>query len=227
MLSLTLPILLLTIPFSVLACEGECIVGITHAWVGNYTTPLDSAFDSLAAQIAQELLHGDHINAQAALRPIRTTYDSGAYDGMRTAIFPSYFHGKCENADGVDPPGCPNPDCAVVCGTPGSLVHYFSTLRFIAYNYTTHALQRVAAPGGDAYAQAERAVVKAAAGDARRNFPYVRKREESVKKRFGEIVKDLGAQVEHACGGRAGEEADALPGCSWENAMRPFILSYP
>jgi hypothetical protein len=28
----------------VLACEGECIVGITNALLGNYTTPMDRAF---------------------------------------------------------------------------------------------------------------------------------------------------------------------------------------
>jgi hypothetical protein len=28
----------------VLACEGECIVGITHALLGNYTTPMNRAF---------------------------------------------------------------------------------------------------------------------------------------------------------------------------------------
>lgn len=27
----------------VLACEGECIIGITNALLGNYTTPMDKA----------------------------------------------------------------------------------------------------------------------------------------------------------------------------------------
>ncbi|OJA19198.1 hypothetical protein AZE42_10786 [Rhizopogon vesiculosus] len=30
---------------------------------------------------------------------------------LETAIFPRYFHGKCQDANGVDAPGCPNPDC--------------------------------------------------------------------------------------------------------------------
>ena len=47
------------------------------------------------------------------LRPVTDAYKSDAYNGMETAIFPSYFHGKCQQ-DGVDPPGCPNPDCPVV-----------------------------------------------------------------------------------------------------------------
>ena len=62
---------------------------------------------------------------------------------METAIFPSYFHGKCQ-VNGVNPPGCPNPDCPVVCGTPGSLVHFFPTLRGIAYNQTRKRLDDLA-----------------------------------------------------------------------------------
>ena len=31
----------------VLACEGECIVGITNALLGNYTTPMNTAFTEI------------------------------------------------------------------------------------------------------------------------------------------------------------------------------------
>ena len=31
----------------VLACEGECIVGITNALLGNYTTPMNRAFTEI------------------------------------------------------------------------------------------------------------------------------------------------------------------------------------
>jgi len=44
MFLLTVPILLLASPVSVLACEGECIAGITSAWLRNYTSPLYSVF---------------------------------------------------------------------------------------------------------------------------------------------------------------------------------------
>lgn len=80
---------------------------------------------------------------------------------METAIFPHYFHGKCAR-NGVDPPGCPNPDCPVVCGTPGSMVHFFPTLRFIAYNETRTRLEAAVAPGSDAYQQIEQNVLSAA-----------------------------------------------------------------
>jgi hypothetical protein len=31
----------------VLACEGECIIGITNALLGNYTTPMNRAFTEI------------------------------------------------------------------------------------------------------------------------------------------------------------------------------------
>ena len=97
------------------------------------------------------------------LRPISEKYWNDAYNGMETAIFPSYFHGKCQQ-DGVDPPGCPNPDCPVVCGTPGSLVHFYGKLRYIAFNQTRHLLDTIATPGSDAYNQVEQNVLNAAKG---------------------------------------------------------------
>ena len=88
---------------------------------------------------------------------------------METAIFPSYFHGKCQrfSKDGQDPPGCPNPDCPVVCGTPGSLVHFYSTLRFIAFNDTKNLLEGFAQPGSQPYAQIEGLVKSAQVNYAR------------------------------------------------------------
>lgn len=44
MLLFTFPILLLASPISVFACEGDCIIGITDAWLGNYTSPIDTVF---------------------------------------------------------------------------------------------------------------------------------------------------------------------------------------
>jgi len=164
MFPLALPILLLACPGSVLACEGLCIVGISRAFLGNYTSPTNTVFQHLAQQISQTLLPAErHSDSMSYLRPIISTYKDNSYDGMRTAIFPSYFHGKCQR-NGVDPPGCPNPDCPVVCGTPGSLVHFYPTLRFIAYNHTRSSLQRLCSPGNDAYERVERAVVQAASG---------------------------------------------------------------
>ncbi len=40
---------LLAVPATVLACEGDCIVGCTNAWLGNYTTVIDSVMNSLVS----------------------------------------------------------------------------------------------------------------------------------------------------------------------------------
>ena len=188
--------------------------------------------------------------------PILTTYYDTSYDDMRTAIFPSYFHGKCQQ-DGVEPQGCPNPDCPVVCGTPGSLVHFFPTLRFIAFKSTRDTLQRLCSPSSEEYKKTERAIIRAAtttrkSGSKQRrvsifsdaaaqeagrelaqgvppgkNIRYLRKREEDVEKEFKEIMGQVPVLLEEMCGGKPTEDTSALPDCSWEEAMKAFILTYP
>ena len=186
-------------------------------------------------------------------QPILTTYHTTSYDNMRTAIFPSYFHGKCQR-NGVEPQGCPNPDCPVVCGTPGSLVHFFPALRLIAFKSTLDTLQKLCSPDSEEYKKTERAVVRAATttrksgskqrrastfreGDARgelahgvppwKNFQYLRKRDEDVGNVFKEIMMQVSDLLKKACGGRPTDDANALPNCSWEDDMKAFILSYP
>lgn len=38
---------LAAVPVTVLACEGECIVSITNAFLGNYTTPVNDVLFSI------------------------------------------------------------------------------------------------------------------------------------------------------------------------------------
>lgn len=205
-----------------------------------------------AQQISRELLPASHDSMQY-LDPITSAYKDSSYDGMRTAIFPNYFHGKCQR-NGVDPLGCPNPDCPVICGTPGSLVHFFPALRLIAFNYTRSTLQRLCSPGSDAYERAERSIIQAAAGphgheNRRRRVPwfeyaiarsgeglapggnfsyvYAQRREEGVKKRLKEIMKQAPILLEQACGGHSSGGENALPKCSWEKLMKQYILTFP
>lgn len=91
-----------------------------------------------------------------------TAFRKQSYAGMESAIFPSFFHGKCLDDDGNTPPGCPNPDCPVVCGTPGSMVHFYPKLRYIAFNETYHLFQDLADPSSKVYKQVENTVVAAA-----------------------------------------------------------------
>ncbi|KZT07090.1 uncharacterized protein LAESUDRAFT_699481 [Laetiporus sulphureus 93-53] len=155
--------LLLSVPATVSACEGECIVGITNAFLGNYTPVVEAVMNDLNQQICAN----SSIPPNNYLSPIYDAYKMQAYHGMENAIFPSYFHGKCQQ-DGVNPPGCPNPDCPVVCGTPGSMVHFYSQLRYIAFNQTRHLLETLVAPGSNTYQQVEHALMKADQGHSRR-----------------------------------------------------------
>jgi hypothetical protein len=217
--------------------------------VSNYRSFM-SADAPQAGQISEKLLPpGNHDDPMSFFDPILTTYYDTSYDAMRAAIFPSYFHGKCQQ-DGVEPQGCPNPDCPVVCGTPGSLVHFFPTLRFIAFKSTRDMLQKLCSPSSDEYKQTERAVARAATatrksgrkqrrgstfGDRElaqgvplgKNIQYVRKREENVEKELMKIMAQVPDLLEVVCEGKPTEDASALPGCSWEEAMKAFILSFP
>ncbi|EIW54985.1 uncharacterized protein TRAVEDRAFT_131048 [Trametes versicolor FP-101664 SS1] len=239
----TLVPLFLAVPATVFACEGDCIVAITNAFLGNYSRPMQSVMGSMAAQISNIIpSHPDEQTAMTYLQPIISAYQKEAYQGMETAIFPNFFHGKCLNDQGIEPDGCPNPDCSIVCGTPGSMVHYYSKLRFIAFNETYHHLQRLCTPGTDAYKRAEQAVVAAAGHDERRRsssriysralsnavlVPVFLKRADDVKSEFKSIMQQAHGLLSAACGGDGVQETNGLPECSWEEAMKEYILSFP
>ncbi|KAI0370597.1 hypothetical protein BV20DRAFT_944003 [Pilatotrama ljubarskyi] len=245
MLALSLIPFLMAVPVTVKACEGDCIVGITNAFIGNYTDPIHTVMTSIAQQIS-DMLPG-HPGVETAMRyvqPLLSTYQQRAYHGMENAIFPSYFHGKCLDSQGVEPDGCPNPDCPIVCGTPGSLVHFYPKLRFMAYNQTYHLLQELATPGTDTYKQVEQAVMDAAAsspGDRRRGYsriysreltdatlvPVFLKRAQDVQAGLRSIMAQIHGLLGDACGANGVEETNGLPKCNWEAEMKAYILSFP
>ena len=132
---------------------------------------------------------------------------------LQNAIFPSYFHGKCQ-VDGVDPPGCPNPDCPVVCGTPGSLVHFYPKLRSIVFLCLEEFLRKLASPGSDSYRQVERALLLSA-GSPTKNQQI------SLTKQIRNALGKCPTFLNQACGG------PKLSRCSWEAEMKEFILSFP
>ncbi|TCD66910.1 hypothetical protein EIP91_000749 [Steccherinum ochraceum] len=233
--------ILLTAPATVFACEGECIVGITNAFLDRYESgPLDSVWKNIANQLSGVLPnHPSPYTAMSYLQPIFDAYQAQAYDGMETAIFPSYFHGKCLDANGQEPAGCPNPDCPIVCGTPGSLVHFYPHLRYIAYNQTRHFIQKLSSPGSDAYQQVEQNVLNAVQANtptARmlrvygRSMPIIlelQKRAEDVKDELKMVMNRVDFLLETKCGGTGNGETNGLPDCSWEEAMKQYILTFP
>jgi hypothetical protein len=169
---------------------------------------------------------------------------------MEHAIFPSYFHGKCQNPHtGIDPPGCPNPDCPVVCGTPGSLVHFFPVLREIAFNRTRDALVALTSPDSDAYARVEKLVLSDALGHGPRSVRmhmYPRARyppdispfspratrattREGVQDALRDVLAEVAPLLGRACGmdGDVRGQASSFSKCSWEKKMKEYILTFP
>ncbi|KAF5372020.1 hypothetical protein D9615_008094 [Tricholomella constricta] len=230
---------LLVLPAIVAACEGECIIGITNAFISNYTVPVNILFEQLANEVVAKVLTNRRYASPpiSLMEPLLSAYRKAAYASLENAIFPSYFHGKCqrrdpENPDGpfVNPPGCPNPNCPVVCGTPGSMVHFYPKLRYIAFNATRHQLVDFASPENEVYQAVERGIVsEIKSGGGRRNTVRAagtrmpkQWRREQVKRQMREIMGQVSSRLEKICGGMHG-----LPKCSWEKEMKEFILSYP
>lgn len=170
---------------------------------------------------------------------------------METGIFPSYFHGKCQLPNGpLNPPGCPNPDCPIICGTPGSLVHFYARLRRIAFTQTRNLLEDMTKPDSKTYKSVEKTVLKYAnrpiprmirrrkdlgfANGSDYESSLLAKRAEDTKERLAPIMRHLSSMLGDLCGGLGlgpggVEDAvdDELLNCSWKDNMTGLILSYP
>ncbi|KAF7965613.1 hypothetical protein HWV62_42635 [Athelia sp. TMB] len=242
-------VLLGAAPVAVSACEGQCIIGITDAFLGNYSTPIGSVLGRLvcrklslytpsnssskANQISNELIPPESRTSTPFkyLTPLIDTYNKLAYNAMETAIFPSYFHGKCQDApgaNGVEPKGCPDPDCPVVCGTPGSLIHFYSKLRTIAFDETISMLKNLTNPESDSFKGVAKAVMADIDGNSSRGgivtpgrvgVPLLR-RTENVTMALERIMKQAPILLDKTCGEGQAE-------CSWEVAMKEYIMSFP
>ena len=189
------------------------------------------------------------------ITPLLSSYEGDSYSLMETAIFPSYFHGKCEDpVTGIAPAGCPNPSCPTVCGTPGSMVYHFPKLRRIAFN-TVHAmLLEHTRTDSDTYKAVERAVkrfaiARAAPDVATRSIPrifrarkdldlflpeyksmYLTKRADNLEGRLKSILESIPERLVTACGYVGPDEngtVDELRACSWEVETVEYILQFP
>ncbi|KAG2134820.1 hypothetical protein DEU56DRAFT_808799 [Suillus clintonianus] len=236
-MQLILPVLfLLLAPVAVTACEGDCIVDITNEYLNRYENILLTALQKQADQISEKLVPAPsrRENSIVYFAPVLKAYNSTAYNSLEKAIFPGYFHGKCQDANGVNPPGCPNPDCPKVCGTPGSMVHFFSTLTEIVYNETTDMLTSFTAPGSKPYNQIQQMVIADVnKGQMKRMENLSRimplrsraaiqgRTTHSIQQGLKKIMKELRPTMLETCGG------SNLSLCSWEQPMKEFILQYP
>ncbi|KAJ2912649.1 hypothetical protein MD484_g7766, partial [Candolleomyces efflorescens] len=186
------------------------------------------------------------------LDPLRLAFRDQVGAVMEKAIFPSFFHGKCQDpVTGVNPSGCPNPDCPVICGTPGSMVHYYSRLRYIAYNTTWHLMHDLARPGTPTFNEIQSNVEAIRNGAQRRRLSLdprgssplkplsspgvsgglvsraISTRDNYVKESLTRIFQDIRPNLEKVCGGVGDGTTNGLPYCSWEQAMKEYILTFP
>ncbi|KAF5371779.1 hypothetical protein D9758_003361 [Tetrapyrgos nigripes] len=120
-------IALFALPVIVSACEGECITGTTTKIVGKYHPLSLSILGTTDLALRAEFGLGH--DGPSCLEPLQRAYENDRYNEFQTGLFQCLFHGKCLR-DGVEPEGCPKPDCDVICGTPGSMVHFYD--RFCA-----------------------------------------------------------------------------------------------
>jgi len=220
---------------SSLACEGPCIVGLTKALVGNYSRVVGSVVDSLAADIGQELLPGRPAETvNKIMDPVLSQFQKQAYNTMETAEFPGFFHGKCQ-VNGVDPKGCPDPDCPVVCGTPGSIIHFYNTFVNIAFNTTSLGIANITSPTNSSsqFGEIQKEVTAACqGGNQRRRRSGTMFTSESggcsdqdnIQTTLGRILSldNIQITLRKECGG------EDLPNCNWiQQGMKDYVLSWP
>ncbi|KAF4618259.1 hypothetical protein D9613_011607 [Agrocybe pediades] len=183
---------------------------------------------------------------------------------MVNTIFKTYFHGKCQNpTTGIDPPGCPNPDCPVVCGTSGSMVHFYSVFRYRAYNSTVNVWNEITNPKSATYQGVEKAILAAAGSRSRSNTNSgralrfmrfansnltsaastrkgdlnlmgsghaleIEKRQEALKNDLQVLIHGFRNVLAVVCGGdEVSGKANGLPNCSWEQAFKDYMLTFP
>ncbi|KAF9457755.1 hypothetical protein BDZ94DRAFT_1272495 [Collybia nuda] len=243
-----LSIILGTTPDGVMACEGDCIIGIANAFLTNYTVTVHTVLSHIANDIIAEVLPNRQYNSPplSILQPIYSAYKQQAYTHLETDIFPSYFHGKCAKPDPehpdappVDPPGCPNPDCPVVCGTPGSLVHFYPKLRYIAFNSTRKVLKGCTERGEEEVKRNVQREIDAGGGAQRRSSGWVglyhskssrgakyRRTVDHAMEVVERLLGEMPSRLKIVCGG-TDSATNGLPDCSWEAAMKEYILSFP
>jgi hypothetical protein len=177
---------------------------------------------------------------------ILNAYRKDGSPQMLQAIFPSFFHGKCQREDPdnpggplINPPGCPNSDCPVVCGTPGSMCHFYPKLRYIAFNATKHFLTSCSHPESAVFKETQKNVVQGIEETrqqerkrswmARRGIGAMVQKSDlnEINNVLQEVLGNLAKLLEKQCGGTGTGVTNGLPNCSWESEMKKYILSFP
>jgi len=240
---------------AVFACEGECVVNVTRFVLHSYSNPVYDVFQAIAGEIEDSIIAPSSraVDRLDYITPLLSAYEGNSYPRMETAIFPSYFHGKCvEPTLGVTPAGCPNPSCPVVCGTPGSMAYHFPKLRRIAFDTVHSMLFEQTREGSDTYNAVQKAVKRFASTRTTTNpktrsiprifwarkdldpllpkFEYLMKRADDIGAKLRSILESVPERLASACGYVGPDNsgsADELQGCSWEEETVTYILRFP
>ncbi|KXN92161.1 hypothetical protein AN958_09253 [Leucoagaricus sp. SymC.cos] len=236
-LSLVVLIHSLALICPVLSCEEDCMDGVTAAFFGNYSSPLQRVFRQLGTEISEKFLL-DSEDPKYLLEPINKTFYFTAHNFYRNAIFPSHFHGKCQNpATGVNPSGCPNPSCPVVCGTPGSLAYHYSDLRIIVHNATKVNYEQITRPSSLVFSQTLSLVQRAMKSNhllgPNLRFPSINyprafgMDENSVNRTLSNILRGFSDLLDGQCGGYQSDPVSSFPLCNWRRDMIAYMLTFP
>lgn len=175
---------------------------------------------------------------QYYLQPINDTFHKEAYDYVQNAIF-SRFHGKCQDVTtGINPIGCPNPSCPVICGTPGSLVYHYSELESIVHNAVRTLLTQIVKPSSPAYSDSSDRIYQAYNSNdmsrlwlrfspARVPGTYGVSDKDSLNQTLSGIFRDIPSLIDGECGGPRNDTPVTYPRCSWKKMMANYILTFP
>ncbi|KAJ7461814.1 hypothetical protein B0H11DRAFT_2198653 [Mycena galericulata] len=195
---------LFAIPLRVAACESVCQNGTINAVLADYRVGVECAVDAIVRDIER---HGHAPSSESLPTQIMTAYNNCSVSTLYMNMFPGFFHGKCQDpTTGIDPPGCPNPDCATVCGTPGSMCHFYSKFRQIAFNSTASCI---------AQAVNETARIHQSKPERGPGHQIFRFHPFTITK------KQIRMALTACCGG------SKLHECDKEAKMKELILSYP
>lgn len=155
------------------ACEHDCQGNITAKFVQKFQPTLDAFFTALecnlttATKASTKKAHRGLVElipragctvssaVSSAVEPLRKDYAANKeFSTLHNGVFRT-IRGTCVPKGTKALPGCPNYDCPVLCGSPGSLIHHYHNAFGWANGNMTAQLETLLTPGtGGDYASA-------------------------------------------------------------------------
>ncbi|KAK7058433.1 hypothetical protein VNI00_002067 [Paramarasmius palmivorus] len=223
------------------ACEELCKNGTTDELVKKFWPIIDDVFTQAERDIG----------VSKCLQPMRIAYNDTVSESIKHDVF-KLFKGKCQR-NGVEPEGCPNPSCPVICGTPGSMCYHYDKLEDLAFNAVHSILYNITQPTSPVFQQVYSSIARS---KSRRETAYMRFQPRAYapdlplpfdfmrqplvirstlddlyardSSRLTEISSGLSLELQKKCGYEPhGSKKDLGSRCSWKKEMCSFILQYP